>query len=1022
MAYIGALHCLKGSQRLLNLLRNGHSFLQQKQPVMSSFLFTHKNCLTTTGGTFAFLREQQGRVSQLSTADEFLRSIETKRRRYRNIDPLDIKYCMETFQKEGVINPQQSFDMIRYTGKSLVVYSAKERQKMFHNVWQQLEQMYVKKTIPLINAALRVMLENEEFPSAAFLETMQNVQANSYTFELLYAHNLRVGNKEQASKILEHINNGGMSLGVTGYNALITYYLYSGKENWIEDELENLLVIMKDSDVQPTCDTYEAIMIYHAANGDYNGIKSAISAAVNEGTAIYPRNILNLTVHLVMNGHSNMTKQILELIPSNSGYVSDALNVIYKLIGLGFDDAAMQVANYIKNTNSDDHYRPIGNKFIRALIFRNRPVAILTEKFEELVEHGHIANDPSIVLYHALLLRNISMVMELFEYMDKQNIAISSLHLRRLFYYCERTEDIPFMYAALKSLIEIPNVPNKYGNVYFECILKLYTLGESHENVVKKLKENDLSELFCNFVEMMWLVRDGKFEESMKMMEGKTLMPNCPVFGINVEQGLQNDGHWQEIPAFLAKLSNVITRSQPLENNVSNIVGRTLHFMSTKYPAMVEDFINQLKQHDIRILRTHELAVLEQITTEISDECKETLKKLCTRTYDNVSTLGNKPSNISSIDELEVHLGSHTVDQTDLKRRLLPMYIESGRLDEADDIKQELDKQGYKYGPFMLEKIGHLAALRDRFREAQTCRHVLEQKHSDHQMDVDFIISLSASKVRNGLFEEGLSELKKYFNSLRRNRRHNTLCDPSKSSIQNLLDACYSCSSPLQTIQLIEMLSKYTNHITYDVLEELMIVLLDRGDTDNYKNLEAAVTALNMAVKVHQCCPHYTMLIQELIKNDKVSFLQQVVDAVCKILPEADVLTGLLFDFIECGNPHAAQSVFNTGRKQFFPSTHVLSERCSSLVSNKNITALESFVQVTKEIRAIDREVTLFHLMRGYAECERYPQALGVLDVLEEENIRPRDRTLQYLQGVLQSAGMDVPFSVPVSNDHPSVH
>ncbi|KAK7821573.1 hypothetical protein U0070_014453 [Myodes glareolus] len=115
-------------------------------------------------------------------------------------------------------------------------------------------------------------------------------------------------------------------------------------------------------------------------------------------------------------------------------------------------------------------------------------------------------------------------------------------------------------------------------------------------------------------------------------------------------------------------------------------------------------------------------------------------------------------------------------------------------------------------------------------------------------------------------------------------------------------------------------------------------------------------------------------------------------------------------------------SVFQTPGMRARPAR--LQWFCDRCISGNQVETLEKLVELTQKLFECDRDQMYYNLLKLHKINGDWQRADGVWNKMQEENIIPRERTLQLLAEILKSSNQEVPFDVPelwFEDDRPSL-
>jgi leucine-rich PPR motif-containing protein, mitochondrial len=103
---------------------------------------------------------------------------------------------------------------------------------------------------------------------------------------------------------------------------------------------------------------------------------------------LFQRQWLEVLFTAAMNEHNSIVDYVLSQIPRDSGYNSECLNLIYRLINCEKDEVAFKVFLTMKQAPKDPKLNTSGASFVRHLVKRNRPVNTIMGFCDEIASKG----------------------------------------------------------------------------------------------------------------------------------------------------------------------------------------------------------------------------------------------------------------------------------------------------------------------------------------------------------------------------------------------------------------------------------------------------------------------------------------------------------------------------------------------------------------------------------------------------------------------------------------------------------
>ncbi|XP_054153068.1 leucine-rich PPR motif-containing protein, mitochondrial-like [Oppia nitens] len=177
---------------------------------------------------------------------------------------------------------------------------------------------------------------------------------------------------------------------------------------------------------------------------------------------------------------------------------------------------------------------------------------------------------------------------------------------------------------------------------------------------------------------------------------------------------------------------------------------------------------------------------------------------------------------------------------------------------------------------------------------------------------------------------------------------------------------------------------------------------------DNYS--EALNEFLRLADE-YRITPWKSQLIMHFLENGDQSNLQKVIDVSDKIHGEMNTISDLAVICVELGKSKQAKRLLDT------PGLSIkiakIDTICERLVREEKLAILEETIRCFRNVFDANRDRMVYHLINGYINQQKPDKALDCWTLIQEEAIRPSDKTLLVLGNYLKDSGLTVPFEIP---------
>jgi len=214
------------------------------------------------------------------------------------------------------------------------------RVKLMQHVWKEAEKNGFTFTINEYNDYLRnLVLYRLPFEPVDFLKSMEGVQLNKYTHQLLIQAHAHRGEADVIRKLLEH--DGSETINQQEHGWLMHAYIRNGDADSADIVEENLKV-------EPTIDLYDPVISVHAELGSVSGIRDTFTKMVDRGIPPAIGTYLNLLESLAFGNRPKLVKKALDDM-KNFADVSDHLEpLIHRCVIRGDYSTATTLLSYVK--------------------------------------------------------------------------------------------------------------------------------------------------------------------------------------------------------------------------------------------------------------------------------------------------------------------------------------------------------------------------------------------------------------------------------------------------------------------------------------------------------------------------------------------------------------------------------------------------------------------------------------------------------------------------------------------------
>ena len=364
------------------------------------------------------------------------------------------------------------------------------------------------------------------------------------------------------------------------------------------------------------------------------------------------------------------------------------------------------------------------------------------------------------------------------------------------------------------------------------------------------------------------------------------------------------------------------------------------------------------------------------------------------------------PTNLKGLEEVQAILDKKNLNNSLVTNKLLQIYIEEGKLDDADGyIKKILERGPIKIYPDTFDKYINACTKNNEFSRVFKFLELLpsfEQSLVFMTTYVDLSISLAKQGEHSKIIE--------LFESVDANIFGN---DKKANSFRATKIPNYYAS--------IGDTENYGKIL--DVLRKATIITSNTGllDIETYlhwssseSNMNDVIEQFETIVKEKKQLPSYgstLKLLKDLIEIQDTNGIQRIIDASSEIIGEEASYYNLAFAFLENKKLPQAKKIFSTPGMQY--NEKKVSYYMNRLSLKQGLEELEDLVLVCRSLSGCDRQSMYSFLI---SECHKQNEVERIEDIwvnMQEEGFVPSEEIKVKMADALNSKGINVPFEVP---------
>ncbi|CAO2604413.1 Leucine-rich PPR motif-containing protein, mitochondrial [Lemmus lemmus] len=905
-----------------------------------------------------------------------------------------LQKVFESTCRSGSPGGNQALLLLRSCGSLLPELSLAERTEFAHKIWDKLQKLGTVYDVSHYNALLKVYLQNEyKFSPTDFLAKMEraNIQPNRVTYQRLIAAYCDVGDIEGASKILGFMKTKDLPITEAVFSALVTGHARAGDM----ENAENILTVMKEAGIEPGPDTYLALLNAYAEKGDIGHVKQILEKVEKSDHYLMDRDLFQIIVTFTRAGYPQYVSEILEKITYERRYLPDAMNLILLLVTEKLEDTAFQILLALP-VSKEENINVFGSFFLRHCVTMNTPAEKLLDYCKRLKEARLHGSSLQFTLHCALLANRTALAKAVMQALKEEGFPIRTHYFWPLLAEHQKTKNVQGIMDILKIMNELGVDPDQdtYVNYVFPCF-------DDVKSVRAALQENECLPQSNTFAqaEVRSEAKNGNLENILSLLESNALPLSLnSLKGSLITELLYKNGRYCQDPPgpteavgyFLYNLIDSMSDSevQAKEEHLRQYFHQ-LKEMSVKVPENIYKGIRNLLDNyhvpelikDVKVLVDNEKVDFRKSHQLASSDLESTLEKLKAE---------NQP--VGDV----------------LKHLILALCTEEN-MQKALEVKA-------KYESDMV--IGGYAALinlccrHDNAEDALNLKQEFDRLDPSAVLDTAKYIGLVKVLGKHGKLQDAINILKEM------KEKDVVIKDTTVTSFFHILNGA-ALRGEIETVkQLHESivtlgLAKPSTNISVP----LVTVHLEKDD------LPAALEASIDCHEKYKILPRIHDVLCKLIEKGETDLIQKAMDFVSQEHGEMTMLYDLFFAFLQTGNHKEAKKIIETPGMRARPAR--LQWFCDRCISSNQVETLEKLVELTQKLFECDRDQMYYNLLKLHKINGDWQRADGVWNKMQEENIIPRERTLQLLAEILKTSNQEVPFDVPelwFGDDRPSLN
>ncbi|XP_021508456.1 leucine-rich PPR motif-containing protein, mitochondrial [Meriones unguiculatus] len=908
-----------------------------------------------------------------------------------------LQRVFESTCHSGSPGSNQALLLLRSCGSLLPELSPAERTEFAHKIWDKLQELGTVYDVSHYNALLKVYLQNEyKFSPTDFLAKMEgaNIQPNRVTYQRLIAAYCNVGDIEGASKILGFMKMKDLPVTEAVFSALITGHARAGDM----ENAENILTVMKEAGIEPGPDTYLALLKAYAEKGDIDHVKQILEKVEKSEHYLMDRDLLQIIVSFSKAGYPQHVSEILEKITYQRRYIPDAMNLILLLVTEKLEDTAFQVLLALP-VLKEQHTNPFGSFFLRHCVTVNTPAEKLVDFCKRLMEAKVHSSALQFTLYCAVQANKPALAKALMQALKDEGFPIRIHYFWPLLVGHQKTKNVQGIMEILKIMNEVGVHPDQetYVNYVFPCF-------DSVKSVQAALQENDCLPKSNTFLqaELRSEAVNGNLQNILSLLESNTLPFSINSFRGSLILGFRrsmNIDLWSKITELLYKDGRYCKESPGPTEAVGYFLYNLIDSMSDSEVQAKEEhlrqYFHQLREMNVKVPENIYKGIRNLLDSYHVPELIKDVKVLVDK--ENVDSRKTSQLTSSDLESTLEKLKAENQPIGDVLKQLILVLCSEENMQKALEVKanHESDMAVGGYAALI-----NLCCRHDNAEDALNLKQEFDRLYPSAVLDTAKYVGLVKVLGKHGKLQDAINILKEM------KEKDVVIRDKTVLSFFHILNGA-ALRGEIETVKqlheaiVILGLANPSTNISFP----LVTVHLEKDD------LPAALEASIACQEKYKVLPRIHDVLCKLIEKGRTDLIQKAMDFVSQEQGEMTMLYDLFFAFLQTGNYKEAKKIIETPGIRARPAR--LQWFCDRCLASNQVETLEKLVELTQKLFECDRDQMYYNLLKLHKLNGDWQKADAVWNKMQEENIIPRERTLQLLAEILKTSNQEVPFEVP---------
>lgn len=768
---------------------------------------------------------------------------------------------------------------------------------------------------------------------------------------------------------------------------------------------------------QPTRETHIAVLRVYAKCGDIGTVLSEIKRLKSLQIDMKDKDILQLIYDLATSGHGASCKQLFDLLIKKGYYAHSAGNIVNRLIRKNHDEVAYSLLKTfpIRKTISGENINS-GGFLLTYMVKANRSLKDIVAICQRLQDDGLHAAPFEMILPTLKEYRSADEVWSVLRECKTKGKRFVENNFQSLFDSANETE----LVDTLRTMIGEFNI---HPSVKFLKAVVLPQLNNQAPNTaIVTLTSAAVTPTKAALAVAHRCLQQNQLKDAADIMNRFKLCDQTGVFRSVLISALKATNDVNSYVQFLRVQYENFNAESNKNENISH--GRTsdaarsdalgaavyatlIELSPRQRAATLTAILSGLVGQGVTISSMQAKRIENEIQTSMTDDISKYLDQL---TSGDLELKPVKTPNLkipSTSFRLERRIAQNKATNV---MELLKAYHREGKIEKMEQLIERVENEKASVSPEVYALLIQGTLKAKDLTKAVEIYDKCQAQNREFTLSDDIVVEAASLFIDNGKFDEALQFVAKTkrTNELQIERMNeNKVASPSYFSLLNRL------AEEGKESEVNQLFNSFFDNghlqVSSKLLSPLVKVHLVNGDT------KKAVDAFERLAKQYVSTPFKRELCTHLIAAQDWVTLKHVVAICATVHGEANSLVDLALIFVECGQVHKAQQIFEL--PNLFISNEKIKENCNRYGSMGSIRRLDNLSMATKSAKGVKREPIFYNLLKLYIRADLPNKALDLWAQFQEHGEAPSDDFLFTLGTYLNCKNMDVPFQIPDRNE-----